>query len=638
MEEIIRCACYTRKSVEDATLDRDFNSLTSQREACESYIASQKCRGWVCLPERYDDGGFSGGNMNRPAMTRLKADIEAGKIDMVVCYKIDRLSRSIIDFAELQKFFEEHNVHFVSVTQDINTSNSSGRMLLNILITFAAFERDLIIDRVKTAIDGGKKRGKFCGGVPMMGYRSDPLTKKLQIDEEEAKTVRIIFEKYLALESLKQTVHEVNRLGLTSRAWTSASTGKLHEAKKWTTASIHRVLSNPIYAGYVRHYDSIYEGEHKAIIPRSEWEKVQALMNSHGRNRRGCYRKQYHAFDGLVRCGHCRCALTPTYAKRHGKKYYYYICQKTIKDPDHTCPLSRIPEGNLEQAVLGQLAALFRAPAILRATLAAVRSKEELLRRDFERDCEILQNQLKELKKASLEKETDYEEIKKVASELAEVKRKKSLLLDVVSEETVIAALSDVSGLWDFMFPATRTELLRLIISNIEVFSDKISLTLKVEGLKNLAEEMAVSGYFHSEHTASEKLPETQQTVLSDGSIRLTMKLETKKINGHRHVVIPAPGAERLKQTSLLRAIRNAQKWLAMLMNGEAKNLTDLASQLGLKPSYVSRILSLNNLAPDIVEAIVEGNEPDGLSIEKISRNIPEDWAEQRKLFGFPAL
>ena len=232
----------------------------------------------------------------------------------------------------------------------------------------------------------------------------------------------------------------------------------------------------------------------------------------------------------------------------------------------------------------------------------------------------------------------DYEEIKKVASELAEVKRKKSLLRDVVSEETVIAALSDVSGLWDFMFPATRTELLRLIISNIEVFSDKISLTLKVDGLKNLAEEMAVSGYFHSEHTASEKLPETQQTVLSDGSIRLTMKLETKKINGHRHVVIPAPGAERLKQTSLLRAIRNAQKWLAMLMNGEAKNLTDLASQLGLKPSYVSRILSLNNLAPDIVEAIVEGNEPDGLSIEKISRNIPEDWAEQRKLFGFPAL
>ena len=209
--------------------------------------------------------------MNRPAMTRLKADIEAGKIDMVVCYKIDRLSRSIIDFAELQKFFEEHNVHFVSVTQDINTSNSSGRMLLNILITFAAFERDLIIDRVKTAIDGGKKRGKFCGGVPMMGYRSDPLTKKLQIDEEEAQTVRIIFEKYLALESLKQTVHEVNRLGLTSRAWTSASTGKLHEAKKWTTASIHRVLSNPIYAGYVRHYDSIYEGETRLAQPDEVW-------------------------------------------------------------------------------------------------------------------------------------------------------------------------------------------------------------------------------------------------------------------------------------------------------------------------------------------------------------------------------
>ena len=215
--ETIRCACYTRKSSDDATLDRDFNSLTSQREACENYINSQRGKGWICLPEHYDDGGFSGGNMNRPAMTRLKEDIAAGKIDMVVCYKIDRLSRSIIDFAELQKFFEEHNVHFVSVTQSIDTSSSSGRMLLNILITFASFERDLIIDRVKNSVIGGKKRGKFCGGVPMIGYNSDPITKKLFIVEEEAKVVKLIFEKYMALGSLKQTVTEINALGLKTR-------------------------------------------------------------------------------------------------------------------------------------------------------------------------------------------------------------------------------------------------------------------------------------------------------------------------------------------------------------------------------------------------------------------------------------
>ena len=270
MEETIRCACYTRKSVEDATLDRDFNSLTSQREACENYINSQKAKGWVCLPEHYDDGGYSGGNMNRPAMTRLKADIEAGKVDMVICFKLDRLSRSIIDFVELQKFFEDHNVHFVSVTQDINTSTSSGRMLLNILITFAAFERDLIIDRVKTAIEGGKKRGKFCGGVPMLGYRSDPFTKKLLIDEEEAKTVRLIFEKYMALESIQATVSEINRLGLKTREWVSVSTGKKHTAKTWNTSSIHRILTSPIYAGYVSHYDTNYEGEHEAIIPRPQ--------------------------------------------------------------------------------------------------------------------------------------------------------------------------------------------------------------------------------------------------------------------------------------------------------------------------------------------------------------------------------
>ena len=638
MQETIRCACYTRKSVEDATLDRDFNSLTSQREACENYINSQKSKGWVCLPEHYDDGGFSGGNMNRPAMTRLKADIEAGKIDMVICYKIDRLSRSIIDFAELQKFFEEHNVHFVSVTQDINTSNSSGRMLLNILITFAAFERDLIIDRVRSAIEGGKKRGKFCGGVPMLGYRSDPFTKKLLIDEEEAKTVRLIFEKYMALESIQATVSEINRLGLKTREWVSVSTGKKHTAKTWNTSSIHRILTSPIYAGYVSHYDTNYEGEHEPIIPRPQWEKVQQMLTARSPYPRGQkHQRQDHPFDGHVRCGHCGCALTPTYTRKKGKRYCYYICSEFNKNSDHFCPVKRIPAGDLEQAVISQLAGLFQAPAILRETLKAVRQKEELLRQNCERDCEMLQAHLDELKQKSLNEEIDYDEVKKTATLLTEARHKRSLLREPTTEDEIIAALGDAAGLWEFMFPGARQELIQLVVGEIVVFPERISFVLKVDGLKDLASEMAIGGYFNQPHGNPAEIPESRQDILDDGSIRITMKLELKRIEGHRRVVIPAPGAERLKQTSLLRAINNARKWMDMLINGEAQNVTDLSKQLGLKTGYVTRILSLNSLAPDIVEAILAGIEPDGLSIAKLTEQpIPEDWNEQRRLYGFP--
>ena len=638
MDEIVRCACYTRKSVEDATLDRDFNSLTSQREACENYIESQRSKGWVCLPEHYDDGGYSGGNMNRPAMTRLKADIEAGKIDMVICFKIDRLSRSIIDFAELQKFFEEHKVHFVSVTQDINTSNSSGRMLLNILITFAAFERDLIIERVKTAIDGGKKRGKFCGGVPMLGYHSDPFSKKLLINEEEAATVRLIYEKYMALESIQATVAEINRLGLKTREWVSASTGKRHSAKPWNTTSVHRILTSPIYAGYVSHYDTNYEGEHEAIIPRPQWEKVQQMLSSCSSSPRGQKRqRQNHPFDGHVRCGHCGCALTPTYTRNHGKRYCYYVCSAFNKNSDHYCPVKRIPAGDLEQAVIAQLAGLFRAPAILRETLKAVRQKEELLRQNCDRDCEMLQTQLDELKRRALQQEIDYDEVKKAATMLTEARHKRSLLRAPVTEDEIVAALGDAAGLWEFMFPGARQELIQLVVGDIVVFPDKVSFVLKVDGLKDLASEMAVGGYFNESHGNPAEIPESQQEVLDDGSIRITMKLEQKRIKGHRRVVIPAPGAERLKQTSLLRAINNARRWMDMLINGEAKNVTDLSKKLGRNNGYITRILSLNSLAPDIVEAILAGIEPEGLSIAKLTEQpIPEDWNEQRRLYGFP--
>jgi len=631
-----RCAIYTRKSVEDG-LEQEFNSLDAQREAGENYIASQKHNGWRCLSERYDDGGWSGGNMERPALKRLMDDIAAGKIDTVVCYKIDRLSRSLIDFAEMLNFFEKHKTNFVSVTQEINTSSSSGRMMLNILMTFAQFEREVIAERVRDKIAASKKRGKFCGGVPVLGYLPDPKTKKLYIVEEEARTVRLLFEKYLIHGSLKEVVHEANMLRLKTKEWSSAK-GRKHAAKIWDTGSLYRILSNSIYAGYIRHYDAQYEGEHEPIISRETWERTQLVMRGNGcaTPRR---RNAEQPFAGLVKCGHCHCAMTPTYTQKHGKKYCYYICQASTKNPDHRCPLKRIPAGDLEHAVLQQLSVLFQAPSILRATLEAVREQEIAMENNLTKNRDLLQSQLNSLKKTALVGEADFEEIRKAGERLTEVKRQLQALKEPISGEEVIAALSDTAGLWEFLFPGARHELLRLVIRSIEIFDTQISLTLQLDGLKKLASEMSQAGYFDMKHeNATESLSEITQEILPDGSLRLTMTLATKKVAGHRCMVIPAPGSERLKQSAILRAVRNAQKWSKMLIDGEAKNITDLADRLGLKTPYVTRILSLNNLASDIIEAIDRGDEPDGLSLARLVKGIPDDWEDQCRELGFPTV
>ena len=219
-QKIVRCACYTRKSHE-VDVDQNFNSLEAQREACENYIASQKSNGWICLPQHYDDGGYSGGNLNRPALERLKADIEAGQVDMIVIYKIDRLTRCLADLSDLQEFFDAHDVSFSSVTQEINTSTSAGRMMLNILMTFAQYEREIIADRVRDRVVAAKKKGMHCGGYPVLGYDVNPVTHKLEINEKEAEIVRFVFDKYNECGSAKEVAAELEIRGCRGKVWTT---------------------------------------------------------------------------------------------------------------------------------------------------------------------------------------------------------------------------------------------------------------------------------------------------------------------------------------------------------------------------------------------------------------------------------
>ena len=271
----IRCAIYTRKSCEEG-LDLEFNSLDAQRESAEAYIASQQHEGWTCLAEHYDDGGFSGGSMERPALNRLLADIEAGKIDCVVVYKVDRLSRSLLDFARIMETFEQRKVSFVSVTQQFNTATSMGRLVLNVLLSFAQCEREIIGERIRDKIAAQRRKGKWAGGVPVLGYdvdRSNP-SPKLVINAEEAVQVRRIFSLYLEFRSLLPVVKELARRGWCNKAW-KTKRGTARGGRPFDKCSVYQMLTHPLYAGKIKHKMDVYDGEHEPLIDADVFEKVQ---------------------------------------------------------------------------------------------------------------------------------------------------------------------------------------------------------------------------------------------------------------------------------------------------------------------------------------------------------------------------
>jgi site-specific DNA recombinase len=330
----IRCAIYTRKSSEEG-LDQEFNSLDAQRESAEAFIASQKAEGWVCLPDRYDDGGFSGGSMERPALARMLRDIDNGKIDCVVVYKVDRLSRSLLDFSRIMETFEKSGVSFVSVTQQINTTHSMGRLTLNILLSFAQFEREIIGERIRDKIAAQKRKGKWAGGVPVLGYdvdRSGP-SPRLVVNAREAARVREIFQMYLEKGSLQPVTSELAR-----RRWVNkrrvTKKGKKVGGRPFDKATLYVLLTNPVLTGKIKHKDQVYEGEHEAIIDQDLFDKVQAQLAYNGRTGGIEVRNKYGALlRGLLRCKTCDSAMTHTFCGKHkGRFYRYYRCVHAIKN------------------------------------------------------------------------------------------------------------------------------------------------------------------------------------------------------------------------------------------------------------------------------------------------------------------
>jgi site-specific DNA recombinase len=378
----VRCAVYTRKSTEEG-LDQDFNSLDAQREAAEAYIKSQAHAGWLCLLQRYDDGGFTGGNLDRPALQRLLADLAAGHIDCVLVYKVDRLSRSLLDFARIMETFEAHQVAFVSVTQQFNTATSMGRLVLNVLLSFAQFEREIIAERTRDKIAAARRRGKWAGGMPLLGYDVDPRGSKLVVHEEEAVRVRAIFALYLEHRALLPVVQELEQRGWLNKYWQTRK-GRPRGGRGFTKTSLYRLLTNVVYLGKIKYRTEIHNGEHHGIVDPNVWRQVQDLLHRRGHNRStGARNGSWALLKGVLRCRPCGCAMTPTYANRNGcVRYRYYVCMNAVKRGRQVCPSKSIPATEIEQFVMQQLQELAEdsksAPGQILAPLADLPAWAEL--------------------------------------------------------------------------------------------------------------------------------------------------------------------------------------------------------------------------------------------------------------------
>jgi DNA invertase Pin-like site-specific DNA recombinase len=349
-QKCIRCAIYTRKSSEEG-LEQGFNSLDAQREACEAFIASQKLEGWTVFPEIYDDGGFSGATIERPAFQRLLLDVIDGKIDVVVVYKVDRLTRSLSDFAKIVEIFDKRNVSFVSVTQQFNTTTSMGRLTLNILLSFAQFEREVTGERIRDKIAASKKKGMWMGGLPPLGY--DVKDRRLTINDVEAKTVRYIFRCYTELKSVRLLKADLDGRGIVSKP-RIAFDGKRYGEKPFARGALYLMLQNRIYRGEIVHKDKSYPGEHEAIIDEALWGEAQAILTENRTNRvLGTVDKQVSSLSGILFDANGE-RMTPTYATKNKTRYRYYVSRPLLAGISNKTG-QRIPAANLEGLVTGRI-------------------------------------------------------------------------------------------------------------------------------------------------------------------------------------------------------------------------------------------------------------------------------------------
>ena len=481
----VRCAIYTRKSSEEG-LDLEFNSLDAQRESGEAFIASQKAEGWHTLPEQYNDGGFSGGSMERPAVKRLLADIEAGKIDCVVVYKVDRLSRSLMDFSRIIETFDRLGVSFVSVTQQFNTTHSMGRLTLNILLSFAQFEREIIGERIRDKIAAQRRRGKWAGGVPVLGYdvdRSNP-SPRLVVNANEAARVRAIYQMYVDKGSLLPVVKELDRKGWANKLRVTKK-GKTVGGRAFDKASLHQMLTNLVYTGKITHKDQVYDGEHEAIVDDKMFATVQKQLKHNGRSGGAEVRNKYGALlRGLLQCKTCGCAMTHTFARgRKGKCYRYYRCTNAIKKGHGKCSGGNVPAAEMERVVVDEVRGLASDNALLKQVLAEAMAVTDAEAAGLARERAELTSQLdrhhKELRRLAAKQirtRTDVDRIADLHEQISAAERRRADIdaaIEKLDRQTITradaqSAFAKFETVWERLIPREQARLLNLLIASVD--------------------------------------------------------------------------------------------------------------------------------------------------------------------------
>jgi site-specific DNA recombinase len=560
----IRCAIYSRKSSEEG-LEQSFNSLDAQREACEAYVLSQRQEGWRVIGTPYDDGGYSGGSMERPALKQLLADIDARKIDVVVVYKVDRLTRSLADFARIVQVFDSRNMSFVSVTQQFNTTSSMGRLTLNVLLSFAQFEREVTGERIRDKIAASKRKGMWMGGRVPLGY--DLKDRKLIVNPAEAKQVQEIFRAYLevgCVRKLKAHLEE-HRIGSKPR---TCSSGQNSGGGSYSRGALYKLLANRIYIGEIFHKGNSYPGEHKAIIDRELWESVRAkLAGNHRARRHRTNASEPSLLSGLI-FDQDGCLYSPSHAVKNGKRYRYYVSRKVIPgQPRASTQPSRIPARELEQLVLTELASLFGSADRVSAILG--RAGEDL-----------------ETTRA---------------------------LVDATQAFAKALAGDSTSGL---------RELLAGIVARITIRQDSIEVNISKEGARAWLLN--------------------QERILGPGSheqpVVLTVAMTLKRCGGEMRLIIPGwavSDQQRQPVPSLIKAVSRASDWVRRMEAGECKHQRDLAKATRLEPRYINALLRVAFLAPEIVEAIIDGRQPPDLTLGSLTGVLPMSWQQQAKLISF---
>lgn len=560
----LRCAIYTRKSSEDG-LEQDFNSLDAQREACEAYILSQRHAGWIALPEMYDDGGISGATLERPSIQRLFKDVREGKIDCVVVYKVDRLTRSLADFAKIVEIFDESSVSFVSVTQQFNTTSSMGRLTLNVLLSFAQFEREIAGERIRDKIAASKKKGMWMGGYPPLGY--DVRDRKLVITPQEAETVRHIFRRYLELGAVSALREDLKQDGIHSKLRTDKN-GKSTGGKPFARGALYHMLKNRIYLGEIVHKNESYPGEHPQIIDRSLWDAVAKQLdeNTHDRQN-GVGFQEPSLLTGMLYDGD-GARLTPSHAVKTGKRYRYYVSNTLITGPRSAAPRGRrIPAGDIEVLVGNSIKDFFASD---------MRVFAELSGGGFEG----------------------------------------------ITKQQLLSRASDLTRDWDHGPATERKLLIRRIVHKVVVHPEHIEVALD---RSRVLDELTPPG--------------TPEARTHNGSDPVVLKVDAVlKRAGQGMRLVVRDAASPAPNTTLINLFVKAFDIRDKIFNGTGESIEASARRIKTNANYITALLRISLLAPDIIAAVLDGRQPATLTARNFitkTHTLPREWSLQRRHLGF---